>query len=168
MYLAGHQLTDETKSVLPQAHIYATLVPRQRDFFNCGVYVLKDMKALARNKDALIQWQRANAERAEKHLPPDAPLSIRDVMVTKEAPLDFLKPIQSISQLKAALANPLVPDQLGKKDKIRELMRIFHVLELSEDQSNFGSPVYAYTKLKGLKYRIRILNETFNRITSLP
>jgi len=161
-----HVIANRTYKVFPKAEIYSTMNVRQRDLYTCGLYTLKNFKIISALKDNFPDYIKKKAVSVHKYLKP-IPKEIKNVKVTPSdkddlltIPLDFMKMVQSLSQLNAIIKHAKEnPDSINKLvlNKLERLKQAYTVLDFSENKK-----VYLYTKLEAIRNQLQIIDSVFS------
>ncbi len=114
----------------------------------------KSAGILTEKENDLIKLQEEKINQANSFIK-NKPAFVKHLHLIKNMPLEFMKSVQSLSELKSVLQKP-------SKCALSKTLNKLQTHKQTYVAFKSGKEKYLYTELKGIKYRLEILNKTFH------
>lgn len=142
------KLAQLTWDRFPNAVVYAPKVQRQSDLYNCGIFVIQDIKDWSKEK-----YYQSLSEKCPAVQPVPKQLN-----TFNQLPLGMLKLIQSFKTLEQ-VANSSGYDKTSEVyKKAQDFIRAFTIT------NEKGKDINSYTNFLGIKHRLQIIKEAFAHV----
>ncbi len=172
LFADGNYIASLTREVLAKADIQSTLYLRQKDQSNCGFFVINDCKTVRKTKRQAIRDMQTSLQKPDKKKKKN-PYSFQlnknpkktvkiGVQLTDQISPSLMKSMQSLSVLNETIKtlqsikkpNSKTKAVVNKLQKVRQTYTAFDF--------KINKEVYLYTTMKGIKYRLQIIERAFS------